>query len=73
MAPRQRDPAKEAAWERNRDPVAKEASRARPRVILTMDPDVRDRVDAAAAAEGVSRSQWLEDAARERLGRRRRN
>lgn len=38
-----------------------------PKLAITVDPDVRDQVAAAAAAEGVSVSAWMTDAARRAL------
>ena len=34
---------------------------------ISMDPELRDQIDAAAASAGVSFSAWLADAARQRL------
>jgi len=38
-----------------------------PKLAITVDPDVHDRVVAAAAAEGVSVSAWMTEAARHAL------
>jgi hypothetical protein len=38
-----------------------------PKVAITVDPDVRDQVVAAAAADGVSVSAWMTAAARRAL------
>ncbi|MGQ0465745.1 MAG: hypothetical protein ACT4QG_10545 [Sporichthyaceae bacterium] len=38
-----------------------------PKLAITVDPDVHERVVAAAAAAGVSVSAWMTDAARRRL------
>jgi len=38
-----------------------------PKVAITVDPDVRDRVVEAAAAEGLSVSAWMTNAARRQL------
>jgi metal-responsive CopG/Arc/MetJ family transcriptional regulator len=41
---------------------------AHPKVLVTMDMALVEAVDLAARAEGVSRSEWLREAARLRLG-----
>jgi predicted transcriptional regulator len=41
-----------------------------PKLAITVDPEVHQRVLAAAAREGVSISAWMTDAAREALRRR---
>jgi hypothetical protein len=41
--------------------------RPSPKIAVTVDPDVHDRVVAAAADEGVSVSAWLTEAARRAL------
>lgn len=38
-----------------------------PKLAITVDPDVRDRVVEAAAAEGLSVSAWMTNAARREL------
>lgn len=38
-----------------------------PPVQMRIHPDLLERIDAAAAADGVSRTQWMCDAARTRL------
>jgi hypothetical protein len=38
-----------------------------PKLAITVDPDVHERVLDAAAEEGVSVSAWMTDAARRRL------
>lgn len=38
-----------------------------PKLAITVDPDVRDRVVEAAAADGVSVSAWMTNAARREL------
>jgi hypothetical protein len=38
-----------------------------PKLAITVDPDVHGRVVAAAAAQGVSISAWMTDAARRAL------
>jgi hypothetical protein len=38
-----------------------------PKLAITVDPDVRDRVVEAAAAEGLSVSAWMTNAARRQL------
>ncbi len=38
-----------------------------PKVAITVDPDVRNRVVEAAAAEGLSVSAWMTNAARRQL------
>jgi len=38
-----------------------------PKLAITVDPDVHERVIAAAAAEGVSVSAWMTEAARHAL------
>jgi hypothetical protein len=38
-----------------------------PKIAITVDPDVRDEVVAAAAADGVSVSAWMTAAARRAL------
>ena len=34
---------------------------------ISLDPELRDQIEAAAASAGVSFSAWLADAARQRL------
>jgi len=41
--------------------------RPSPKLAITVDPDVRDGVVAAAAEEGVSVSAWMTEAARRAL------
>lgn len=41
--------------------------RPSPKLAITVDPDVRDRVVEAAAAEGLSVSAWMTNAARRQL------
>jgi hypothetical protein len=41
--------------------------RPSPKLAITVDPEVYDRVIAAAAAEGVSVSAWMTEAARRAL------
>jgi hypothetical protein len=41
--------------------------RPSPKLAITVDPDVRDGVVEAAAAEGVSVSAWMTEAARRAL------
>lgn len=38
-----------------------------PKLAITVDPEVRDRVVEAAAAEGLSVSAWMTNAARRQL------
>ncbi len=41
-----------------------------PKLAITIDPEVHDKILAAAAREGVSVSAWMTSAAREALRRR---
>ncbi len=41
-----------------------------PKLAITVDPDVHEKIVVAAAREGVSVSAWMTDAAREALKRR---
>src|SRR5215468_9619074 len=41
-----------------------------PKLAITVDPDVHEKILAAAARDGVSVSAWMTDAAREALRRR---
>lgn len=41
-----------------------------PKITITIDPDVHDKILAAADREGVSISAWMTSAAREALQRR---
>lgn len=41
--------------------------RPSPKLAITVDPDVRDRVVEAAAADGMSVSAWMTNAARRQL------
>ncbi len=38
-----------------------------PKLAITIDPDVHERVQAAAAEDGTSVSAWMSEAARRRL------
>jgi hypothetical protein len=41
--------------------------RPSPKLAITIDPDVHERVQAAAAEDGTSVSAWMTEAARRRL------
>jgi uncharacterized protein (DUF1778 family) len=43
---------------------------ASPKLAITVDPDIHEKILAAAAREGVSVSAWMTSAAREALRRR---
>jgi predicted HicB family RNase H-like nuclease len=50
-------------------PAFQDSDRIRKPVRLTMDPDVRERAEAAAAATGLPLSRWIEQLVRAELAR----